>query len=146
MYIQHIANITYSCFLPDLTRFISSLLPYGLTARTIIQNFSSKSKQILLEKEIYKTAPHRECGWGYPNWFLWLDAGSNPYIVLSSEKRTLAGVDFFECLRIIFIIAVTGHRFEPLRVSHLRSFKREVQDKSLLLVIHIRCDSPLLRL
>ena len=25
----------------------------------------------------------------------------------------IGNVDFFECLRIIFIIAVTGHRFEP---------------------------------
>ena len=100
MYIQHIANITYSCFLPDLTRFISSLLPYGLTARIIIQNFSSKSKQILLEKEINGNAPYQECGWGYP-----MGVGGRKLGVLHSYffflKATLAGVDFFECLRII---------------------------------------------
>ena len=45
--------------------------------------------------------------------------------------------DYCESLRIIFIIAVTGHRCKPV-VLHLRSFKRGVQDSSLLRVIHIR--------
>ena len=53
--------------------------------------------------------------------------------------------DFCESLRILFIIAVTGHRCKPV-VLHLRSFKRGVRDLSLLRVVHIRCDSPLLRL
>ena len=53
--------------------------------------------------------------------------------------------DYFESLRIIFIIAVTGHRCKPV-VLHLRSFKGGVQDKSLLRLIYIRCDFPLLRL
>ena len=39
--------------------------------------------------------------------------------------------DYCESLRIIFIIAVTGHRCKPV-VLHLRSFKGGVQDSSLL--------------
>ena len=41
--------------------------------------------------------------------------------------------DYCESLRIIFIIAVTGHRCKPV-VLHLRSFKRGVRNKSLLRV------------
>ena len=41
--------------------------------------------------------------------------------------------DFLESLRILFIIAVTGHRCKPV-VLHLRSFKRGVRELSLLRV------------
>ena len=45
--------------------------------------------------------------------------------------RSYTKKDYCEFLRIIFIIAVTGHRRKPI-VLHLRSFKGGAQDSSLL--------------
>ena len=136
MYIQHIANITYSCFLPDLTRFISSLLPYGLTARIIIQNFFLKSKQITLEKEIIGNDKIKVANETIPSFFAvrcW-EYSIHSFLFLKAHP---SGVDFEEACGLFY----SSGNVAPVRASSslspLKLQSRSTSTSGLLLLIHI---------